>query len=205
MLPRKIVRHHCSHTPLSANTGDTWNVRISVRKYQKFQRLHTRTEEFCECKLRIKTGYQPFEIPTIPVAHIRLNIPKPKPSCLFGNNNVVFSLLSYPPPPPHESTVPRIMAHHRCPHPPLRTVMCDTWVPRISVRMHQEHMRVVCPWSVKGLSVTRQLIKPGPFDLPVRWNKGQWCAFQPPEQWIIFFIRIWYIIISPQFMKVVSV
>jgi hypothetical protein len=102
MLPRKIVRHHCPHTPLSANTGDTWNVRISVRKYQKFQRLHTRTEEFCECKLRIKTGYQPFEIPTIPMAHIRLIIPKPKPSCLFGNNNVVVSLLSYSPsiPPP---------------------------------------------------------------------------------------------------------
>jgi hypothetical protein len=104
MLPRKIVRHHCPHTPRSANSGDTWNARISVRKYQKFQRMHTRTEEFLyECKLRIKTGYpnnQQFEITTIPVAHIRHILLKP--SCLFGNNNVAFSLLSYSPcnPPP---------------------------------------------------------------------------------------------------------
>lgn len=186
MLSRKIIRHHCPHTPRSANTGDTWNARISVRKYQKFQRMHTRTEEFLyECKLRIKTGYpnnQLFEIPTIPVAHIRHILFKP--SCLFGNNNVAFSLLSYSPcnPPLPPPTVPRIMVQHPCPHPPLRTVMCNTWVPRISVRMHQEHTRVVFTWSVKGLSVTRQLIKPGPFDLPVRWNKGQRCAFQPPEQ-----------------------
>ena len=187
MLPRKIVRHHCPHTPRSANTGDTWNARISVRKYQKFQRLHTRTEELLyECKLRIKTGCpnnQPFEIPTIPVAHIRHILFKP--SCLFGNNNVAFSLLSYSPcnPPPQ-----RIHgATHNDPASLSPSTTKDRHVWHLSSedlrqRMHQEHTRVVCTWSVKGLSVSRQLIKSGPFDLPVRWNKGQRCAFQPPEQ-----------------------
>ena len=46
MLPCKIVHHPCLHPPRSTSTGDTWILKISVRKYHEFKGWYTHTEEF---------------------------------------------------------------------------------------------------------------------------------------------------------------